>query len=107
MHCRHLLFGLVAISRATAAPLYAPVVLMVFSGLSLAIPSAPSAVGTMHFAFLIAIGLMTGGEYDVDLAAGFIVVLHFFLTLFDFVVGAVLLGAYKLGVYSTEEKTLS
>ena len=73
-------------------PIYAPLVLMVFSALSLAIPSAPSAIGTMHFAFLLAIKLMTGGNYDVDTAAGFIVVLHFLVILFDFIIGAMLLG---------------
>ncbi len=73
-------------------PVYAPLVLMVFSALSLAIPSAPSAIGTMHFAFLLAIKLMTGGNYDVDAAAGFIVVLHFLVILFDFIIGAMLLG---------------
>ncbi len=77
-------------------PLYAPLVLMVFSALSLAIPSAPSAIGTMHFAFLIAIKLMTDGHYDIDLAVGFIVILHFFIMLFDFVIGAILMGAYNI-----------
>jgi len=81
--------------EALQLPYYAPVVLMVFSALSLAIPSAPSAIGTMHFAFLIAITLMTDGRYDVDLAAGFIVVLHFFVILFDFVIGALLLTVYN------------
>ena len=77
-------------------PFYAPVVLMVFSALSLAIPSAPAAIGTMHFAFLIAIKLMIGGELDIDLVAGFIVALHFFVILFDFIVGALLMGMYKI-----------
>jgi hypothetical protein len=77
-------------------PFYAPVVLMVFSALSLAIPSAPAAIGTMHFAFLIAIKLMIGEQFDLDMVAGFIVVLHFFVILFDFVAGGCLMGIYKI-----------
>ena len=81
---------------ALKLPIYAPVVLMVFSALSLAIPSAPSAIGTMHFAFLIAIRLMTHGQYDLELAAGFIVILHFFVISFDFIIGGVILLTYNL-----------
>jgi hypothetical protein len=77
-------------------PVYAPLVLMIFSAISLAVPSGPGAIGTMHFAFLAAINLMTGGQFDINTAAGLIVVLHFFVTLFDFMVGGALYGLYSI-----------
>jgi uncharacterized membrane protein YbhN (UPF0104 family) len=83
-------------------PLWSCVIFMIFSALSLAIPSAPSGVGVMHFCFILAVKLLSGNSPDIsaDAMAAFAVVLHFLVVIGDIVTSLSIIALYKLGTRS-------
>ncbi|MFH0765271.1 MAG: lysylphosphatidylglycerol synthase transmembrane domain-containing protein [Calditrichota bacterium] len=66
------------------APVFASLILVIFSAVGLSIPSAPGGVGTFHAAMVLALSML--GMEDTDLAVGFAVILH-----------ATTIGFYALG----------
>jgi uncharacterized protein (TIRG00374 family) len=79
-------------------PPYSSLFLMVFSALSLSIPSAPAGIGVVHYGQFLAIKLMTGEGLDINMAASFTLVLHFFTGMvYDLVIGGGFIVAGRIG----------
>jgi len=71
-------------------PIYSGVVFMVFSALALSIPSAPAGIGVVHYGLYLAISILGGDivNSQANLVAAFVISTHFFVILFDVLVGA-------------------
>ena len=70
-------------------PFYSCLVFMVFSALSLSVPSAPAGIGVMHYGLFLAVKIL-GGDLvasQTDMVAAFVISTHFFVMLFDVLVG--------------------
>lgn len=77
-------------------PLYSCLVFMVFTALSLSVPSAPAGIGVMDYSLLLAVKTI-GGDFaytHIVEAAAFVISMHLFLLLCDLIVagGFVLYG---------------
>ena len=59
-------------------PLYSCLVFMVFSALSLSIPSAPAGIGVVHYGLYLAVSLLGGEIVDTqtDIVAAFVISIH-------------------------------
>ena len=71
-------------------PLYSGVVFMIFSALALSIPSAPAGIGIVHYGLYLAVYVLGGDDVvnnNIDLVAAFAISTHFFMILFDVLVG--------------------
>ena len=71
-------------------PLYSGVVFMIFSALALSVPSAPAGIGVVHYGLYLAVYVLAGDEVvnnNIDLVAAFAISTHFFMILFDILVG--------------------
>ena len=66
--------------RVLSLPFYSPLFFIVFTSLSLAIPSAPAGIGVVHYGLFLSIRLLSNNVLDerIHLVAAFILVLHFF-----------------------------
>ena len=70
-------------------PIYSCLVFMVFSALSLSIPSAPAGIGVMHYGLFLSVKMLDGDivHSQPDVVAAFVISTHFFVILFDVLVG--------------------
>lgn len=70
-------------------PFYSCLVFMVFSALSLSVPSAPAGIGIMHYGLFLAVKLLSGTclSSQPNLIAAFVIFAHFWIMLLDVVVG--------------------
>jgi hypothetical protein len=71
---------------------------MVFSALSLSIPSAPAGIGVVHYGLYLAVTLLGGEIVDTqtDIVAAFVISTHFFVILLDVLVGGSIMIFYKI-----------
>ncbi len=84
---------------------------MVFSALSLSVPSAPAGIGVMHYGFFLAVKLLSNGNLteQINLVAAFVIVMHFYIMLMDVLVGGGIIAYDKLILKDkvvTDRKTL-
>ena len=79
-------------------PLYSCLVFMVFSALSLSIPSAPAGIGVVHYGLYLAVTLLGDEIIDTqtDIVAAFVISTHFFVILLDILVGGIIMIIYKI-----------
>ena len=79
-------------------PVYSAIIFMVFSALSFSIPSAPGGIGVVHYGLYLAVTLLGGDKVTTqpDAVAAFVISTHFFVVLFDVVIGATIIAIYKL-----------
>lgn len=79
-------------------PYYSCLFFMVFSVISLSVPSAPSGIGVMHYGLFLAVKLLIGNpvESQINMIAAFVIVLHFFLVLLDIVASGTILISNKI-----------
>lgn len=79
-------------------PFYAFVFFTAFSALSLSIPSAPAGIGVMHFAFFLAIKILSSNKIELQLntVAAFVIFMHFFIIFLDILTGMGIIIYYKL-----------
>jgi hypothetical protein len=80
-------------------PAYAGVVSMIFSSLSLAVPSAPAGIGVVHYGLYLAVRLLNGvsPSLDVNIVGAFTIVVHFFTAiLMDLVIGGGILLFFRV-----------
>jgi len=79
-------------------PAYSAIVFMVFSALSFSIPSAPGGIGVVHYGLYLSVTLLGGDTVATqpDAVAAFVISTHFFVVLFDVVIGASIIAIYKL-----------
>jgi len=70
-------------------PFYSCLVFMVFSALSLSVPSAPAGIGVMHYALFLAVKILGGDniDYQTNIVAALVISTHFFDMLFDVLIG--------------------
>lgn len=71
-------------------PYYSCLVFMVFSVLSLSVPSAPAGIGVMHYGLFLAVKILLGGNIvgsQINLVAAFVISMHFSLILLDLLTG--------------------
>ena len=88
-------------------PFYSCLVFMIFSALSLSVPSAPAGIGVMHYGLFLAVKILGGNIVDsqINVVAAFVISMHFFLMLLDILTGggimiyAKLMGKEKNIVY--------
>ena len=85
-------FSLVVRSYVTILnlPVYSGLFFMVFSSLSLAIPSAPAGIGVVHYGLYLAVRLLSDASpsYDMNLVGAFTIVVQFLTgILMDLVIG--------------------
>ena len=79
-------------------PLYSGVVFMIFSALALSVPSAPAGIGIVHYGLYLAVYVLGGDDVvnnNIDLVAAFAISTHFFMILFDILVGIGLMLLHK------------
>ncbi len=79
-------------------PVYSAIVFMVFSALSFSIPSAPGGIGVVHYGLYLSVSLL-GGDTALnqpEVVAAFVISTHFFVLLFDILIGAIIISIYKL-----------
>lgn len=78
-------------------PFYSCLFFMVFSALSLCIPSAPAGIGVMHYSFLLSIKILMGGNIDahINVIAAFVINMHFIIMLLDIMTGGGIIAFYK------------
>ena len=79
-------------------PNYAPIYFFVFSAIALALPSAPSGIGTVHFGLYLAVQILMDGDVSIgqsDLVAALIISLHFLLAMLDIIIGGIILMIYR------------
>jgi len=79
-------------------PNYAPIYFFVFSAIALALPSAPSGIGTVHFGLYLAVQILMDGSVSIDqsdLVAALIISLHFLLAMLDIIIGGIILMIYR------------
>ena len=79
-------------------PNYAPIYFFVFSAIALALPSAPSGIGTVHFGLYLAVQILMDGDVSIgqsDLVAALIISLHFLLAMLDIIIGGIILIIYR------------
>jgi len=79
-------------------PVYSAIVFMVFSALSFSIPSAPGGIGVVHYGLYLSVSLL-GGDTALnqpEAVAAFVISTHFFVVLFDVLIGASIIAIYKL-----------
>ena len=98
--CILAVFGLVTYPYVIffGLPFYSPLVFMVFSVLSLSVPSAPAGVGVMHYSLFLSVNML-GGDLvasQTDMVAAFVISTHFLVMLFDVLVGGGIMIAYGL-----------
>lgn len=78
-------------------PYYSCLFFMVFSVLSLSVPSAPAGLGVMHYGLFLAVKLLSNNiEPQINLVAAFVIVLHFFFMLLDLTASGSVILIYKL-----------
>ena len=79
-------------------PAYSAIVFMVFSALSFSIPSAPGGIGVVHYGLYLSVSLLGGDTVlnHPEAVAAFVISTHFFVVLFDVLIGAIIIGIYKL-----------
>ncbi|MBT6047292.1 MAG: flippase-like domain-containing protein [Candidatus Scalindua sp.] len=79
-------------------PFYSCLFFMVFSALSLSVPSAPAGIGVMHYGLFLAVKLLSKDfiETEVNLIAAFVISMHFFVMLFDVLVGGGIIVFHKI-----------
>ena len=79
-------------------PNYAPIYFFVFSAIALALPSAPSGIGTVHFGLYLAVQILMDGDVSIgqsELVAALIISLHFLLAMLDIIIGGIILIIYR------------
>ena len=98
--CILAIFGLVSYPfvELLDLPLYSCLVFMVFSVLSLSIPSAPAGIGVVHYSLFLAVTMLGGKivETQTDIVAAFVISTHFFVILLDVLVGGGIMIFYKI-----------
>ena len=98
--CILAIFGLVSYPfvELLDLPLYSCLVFMVFSALSLSIPSAPAGIGVVHYSLFLAVTMLGGKivETQTDIVAAFVISTHFFVILLDVLVGGGIMIFYKI-----------
>ncbi len=98
--CILAIFGLVSYPfvELLDLPLYSCLVFMVFSALSLSIPSAPAGIGVVHYSLFLAVTMLGGKivETQTDIVAAFVISTHFFVILLDVLVGGSIMIFYKI-----------
>lgn len=79
-------------------PFYSCLVFMVFSALSLSVPSAPAGIGVMHYGLFLAVKTLGGNIVDsqINVVAAFVISMHFFLMLLDVMTGGGIMIFSKL-----------
>jgi len=79
-------------------PFYSCLVFMVFSALSLSVPSAPAGIGVMHYALFLAVNILGGDNIDhqTNIVAALVISTHFFTMLFDVLLGGGITIAHGL-----------
>lgn len=79
-------------------PNYACIFFMVFSALSVSVPSAPAGIGVMHYGLFLAIKLLNPETVisHPNLVAACIIVMHFVIILSDFIVGGGIMVLFTL-----------
>ena len=94
------IFGLVSYPfvELLDLPMYSCLVFMVFSALSLSIPSAPAGIGVVHYGLFLAVTMLGGEivESQTDIVAAFVISTHFFVILLDVLVGGSIMIFYKI-----------
>ena len=103
--CILFVFGLISYPfvELLDLPLYSCLVFMVFSALSLSIPSAPAGIGVVHYGLYLAVSLLGGEIVDTqtDIVAAFVISTHFCIILLDFLVGGSIMIFYKINYQNT------
>jgi hypothetical protein len=98
--CILFVFGLISYPfvELLDLPLYSCLVFMVFSALSLSIPSAPAGIGVVHYGLFLAVTMLGGKivETQTDIVAAFVISTHFFVILLDVLVGGTIMIIYKI-----------
>jgi uncharacterized membrane protein YbhN (UPF0104 family) len=98
--CILFVFGLISYQFVNLLdlPLYSCLVFMVFSALSLSIPSAPAGIGVVHYGLFLAVTMLGGKivETQTDIVAAFVISTHFFVILLDVLVGGSIMIFYKI-----------
>jgi hypothetical protein len=98
--CILFVFGLISYQfvELLDLPLYSCLVFMVFSALSLSIPSAPAGIGVVHYGLFLAVTMLGGKivETQTDIVAAFVISTHFFVILLDVLVGGSIMILYKI-----------
>lgn len=84
-------------------PLYSCIFFMVFSALSLSVPSAPAGIGVMHYGLFLAVKVLGGNVVvsKINLVAAFVISMHFFLMSLDVATGG---GIMLLSRFFPQEK---
>lgn len=78
-------------------PFYSCVFFMVFSTLSLTIPSAPSGIGVMDYGLFLAVKLLSNNlQPQVNLVAAFVITMHCFLIAIDLIAGGFIMIYHKI-----------
>ncbi len=74
-------------------PWYSCLFFLVFSALSLSLPSAPAGLGVMHYGLFFAVHALNPQsiELQVNVVAAFVIVMHFCIMLLDLCVGGITL----------------
>ena len=79
-------------------PNYAAIYFLVFSAIALSLPSAPAAIGTVHYGLYLAVQIFIGGDIpnsQSDLVAALIISLHFLTVILDVLVGGAIILIYR------------
>ena len=103
------IFGLVSYPyvKLFGMPYYSCLVFMVFSILSLSVPSAPAGIGVMHYGLFLAVKILLGGNIppsQINLVAAFVISMHFSLILLDVITGG---GVLIYSKFSRREYNLA
>ena len=79
-------------------PFYSCLFFMVFSALSLSIPSAPAGIGVMHYGLFLAVKLLSNNavESQINIVAAFIIMMHFISMSLDILVGGCIIIYHKI-----------
>ena len=79
-------------------PFYSCLFFMVFSALSLSIPSAPAGIGVMHYGLFLAIKLLSNNavESQINIVAAFVIMMHFIVMSLDVIVGGCIIIYHKI-----------
>ena len=79
-------------------PSYSCLFFMVFSALSLSVPSAPAGIGVMHYGLFLAVKLLSNNaiESQINIIAAFIIMMHFIVMSLDVIVGGCIIIYYKI-----------
>jgi hypothetical protein len=78
-------------------PNYSCLFFMVFSALSLTIPSAPAGIGVVHYGLFWAVKLLSNNiESQINLVVAFVVMLHFSMMVVDLLTCGSVLLYYKI-----------